>query len=76
VDLRKIDLTLIGAKEQLKALAAASGCQYVCIDTHKRKPCVIFTTGNYVEGFAEIICFKEDLESTNLAFMVNNGFSR
>ncbi len=41
MDLRKVDLTSRDAKTQLKVLASASGCQYVCIDTHKRKPCVI-----------------------------------
>lgn len=76
MDLRKLDLTSRDAKIQLKALASASGCQYVCIDTHKRKPCVVFSKGNYREGFAEIICFKEDLEQSNLTFMVENGFTR
>lgn len=75
MDLRNITLDYT-AKALLRELAKLAGCQYVCVDIHKKKPCVIFSVGDYSTGFSEIICYREDLTLDNLKLMIEYGVTR
>lgn len=66
----------VNNKAILKEFASLCGVQYVCTDVHKRKPCVIFSKGNYKDGFAEYICYAVDLTVDNVKLMVEYGMSR
>ncbi len=69
----KLDYT---AKPKLRELASLVGVSFVDTGTHKRKPCAIFSKGNYKAGFAEIILFSEDLTLDNFKLMLEYGSTR
>lgn len=75
MDLRGVGIHKI-KKDQYREFAKLGGCQYVCTDVHKKKSCVIFTTGDYKQGFQEFILFDEDLTVENLKTMIEYGVSR